>query len=72
MELTKECIEEIVLAAREVNTGTLTITIQARPEDKKAFQFKCEYEKRYVVNRYGREDIPTEMPERQFPPDKTG
>jgi hypothetical protein len=70
MELTKECIEEIVLAAREVDNGTLTITIQTRPEDKKAFQFKCEYEKRYLVSRDGRAAIPTVGEARKYPQDK--
>jgi hypothetical protein len=51
MELTKECIDEIILAARQVESGSLTITIQARPEDKRYFDFKCVYEKRYRVGR---------------------
>jgi hypothetical protein len=70
MELTKECLEEIALCAREVDTGTLTITIQSRPEDKKAFRFKCEYEKRYTVNRTGRSAFPTEMSGKTGPADK--
>ncbi|GHV79606.1 hypothetical protein AGMMS49944_13970 [Spirochaetia bacterium] len=51
MELTKECIDEIVLAARQVESGSLTITIQARPEDKRFFDMKLAYEKRYRVGR---------------------
>jgi hypothetical protein len=51
MELTRECIEEIVLAAREVDDGKLVITIQARPEDSRSFDLKCEYEKRHRVRR---------------------
>jgi hypothetical protein len=51
MELTKECHAEIDLAAREVESGSLTITVQARPEDKRFFDFKCVYEKRYRVGR---------------------
>jgi hypothetical protein len=61
MELTQQCIEEIVRAAREVDSGTLTIIIQARPEDKKSFSMKCEYEKRYIVSRYGRSEISTKI-----------
>jgi hypothetical protein len=38
MELTKECLEEITAAAREVEIGTLTITLQARPEDSQFFE----------------------------------
>jgi hypothetical protein len=70
MELTKECLEEIALCAREVDNGTLTIIIQSRPEDKKAFQLKCEYEKRYMVNRRGRSAFPTEIPGKTDPADK--
>jgi hypothetical protein len=70
VELTKECLEEIALCAREVDNGTLTIIIQARPEDKKTFQLKCGYEKRYVVNRTGRTAFPTEIPEKTGPADK--
>jgi hypothetical protein len=70
MDLTKECIEEIVLAAKEVERGALTITIQSRTEDKKTFDFKCEYEKRYRVPREGRAATPTEMAPRAYPQDK--
>jgi hypothetical protein len=57
MELTQQCIDEIVLAAREVENGSLTVTIQARPEDKKSFALKCKYEKRFIVSRDGRHRI---------------
>ena len=70
MELTQQCIEEIMLAAREVDNGTLTITIQARPEDEKSFDIKCDYTKRFRVSRKGQNQIPTETALRQFPPDK--
>jgi hypothetical protein len=67
MELTRECHEEIDLAARELASGALTITIQARPEDKQAFDFKCIYEKRFRVGR----TQPSEMPAgRSLPQDK--
>jgi hypothetical protein len=51
MELTKECIDEIVLASRQIESGSLTITIQARPKDKRSFDMKLAYEKRYRVGR---------------------
>jgi hypothetical protein len=51
MELTKQCIEEIMLAAREVDNGTLTITIQVRPEDGRYFDLKLSYEIRYRIRR---------------------
>jgi hypothetical protein len=70
MELTQQCIEEIVLAAREVDSGTLVITIQTRPEDKRAFTLKCEYEKRYLVNRNGRAAIPTDSTRTRNPHEK--
>jgi hypothetical protein len=70
MELTQQCIDEIIFAAREVESGALTVTIQARPEDKKSFALKCEYEKRFIVNRNGRREVSTETEEKQFPPDK--
>jgi hypothetical protein len=62
MELTQQCIEEIIRAAREVDSGVLTITIQVRPEDNRAFDFKCEYEKRFRVSRSGKGAIPTTTP----------
>jgi hypothetical protein len=69
MELTKECLEEIVLAAREADSGSVTITVQARPEDKRCYDFKCEYKKQYRIPRGTA--IPTEMPVgRSLPHDK--
>jgi hypothetical protein len=44
MELTRECLEEIAAAALAVDNGTLTITIQARPEDSRSFDLKLSYE----------------------------
>jgi hypothetical protein len=70
MELTQQCIEEIVLAAREAESGKLVITVQARPEDKKAFDLKCEYEKRYRVFRDSRQAVPSEDPAKRYPQDK--
>jgi hypothetical protein len=67
MELTKECHEEIDLAARELASGALTIVIQVRPEDKQAFDFKCVYEKRFRVGR----TLPTETPGISLPRDKS-
>jgi hypothetical protein len=67
MKLTKECHEEIDLAAMEVETGALTITIKARPEDKRTFDFKCVYEKQFRVGKA----IPSEMSAgRSLPQDK--
>jgi hypothetical protein len=70
MELTKQCIEEIVLAAREIDNGKLVITLQSRPEDKQSFDLKCEYEKRHRVPRDGRQAVPTEDGARKYPKDK--
>jgi hypothetical protein len=69
MELTKECIEEIILAAQEVDNGQLVVTIENRPEDKKTFDLKCEYKKRFRVLREGRQALPTYSPPRS-PADK--
>jgi hypothetical protein len=57
MELTKECLEAITAAAREVELGTLTITLQARPEDSQFFDLKLGYE---IRRRIGRNDAGTE------------
>jgi hypothetical protein len=70
MELTQQCIEEIVLAAREADSGKLVITVQARPEDSRNFDLKCEYEKRYRVFRDSRQAVPTEVVARKNPQDK--
>jgi hypothetical protein len=70
MELTKECLEEIALAARDVDGGKLVVTIQARKEDEKAFDLKCEYEKRFRVSRTGKDAIPRETQEKDYPQDK--
>jgi hypothetical protein len=51
MELTRECLDEIILAAREVDSGTLTITLQARPEDNRHFDLKLGYEIRRRIRR---------------------
>jgi hypothetical protein len=53
MELTQECLEAITAAAREVESGTLTIALQARPEDKRSFDLKLSYE---IRRRIGRND----------------
>jgi hypothetical protein len=65
MDLTKECIEEIMLAAQEVDNGQLVITIENRPEDKKTFDLKCEYKKRFRVSRESRMALPTYSPPRE-------
>jgi hypothetical protein len=70
MELTRECIEEIVLAAREVDNGKLVITVQSRPEDSRSFDLKCEFEKRCRVSRDGRKAVPTETDAKKYPQDK--
>lgn len=70
MELTQQCIEEIVLAAREAASGKLVITVQSRPEDSRSFDLKCEYEKRYRVSRDGNQAIPTVNAEKRHPQDK--
>jgi hypothetical protein len=49
MELTRECLAAITTAAREVDNGTLVITIQARPEDKRAFDLKLSYDIRLRI-----------------------
>jgi hypothetical protein len=54
MELTKQCIEEIVLVAREVESGTLTIVIQARPEDNTCFDLELSCKIRRRIRRNGR------------------
>jgi hypothetical protein len=46
MELTKECLDEIILAAWKVGNGSLTIVIQVRPEDSRYFDLKPGYETR--------------------------
>jgi hypothetical protein len=51
MELTQQCIEEIVLAARAVDSGSLTVTIQVRPEDGRYFNLKLGYEIRRRIRR---------------------
>jgi hypothetical protein len=51
MELTKECLEEIALCAKEVDTGTLTVTIQARPEDSRYFDLELSYKIRRRIRR---------------------
>jgi hypothetical protein len=51
MELTKECLDEIMLAARKVENGSLTITIQVRPEDNRSFDLKLGYEIRRRIVR---------------------
>jgi hypothetical protein len=66
MELNQQCIEEIILAAREAENGRLVITIESRPEDAKNFDLKCDYTKRFRVPR----KAPTEDNARRFPKDK--
>jgi hypothetical protein len=61
MELTQQCIEEIMLAAREVDNGTLTITIQARPEDSQYFDLKLSYEIRRRIRRQSGPEIVSGM-----------
>jgi hypothetical protein len=51
MELTRECLEEIMKAARALDSGSLTITIQARPEDERYFDLKLGYEIRRRIRR---------------------
>jgi hypothetical protein len=70
MELTQQCLEEIILAARESANGTLVITVQSRPEDSQSFDFKCNYETRFRVTRNGRQAIPTEGSGKSAPNDK--
>jgi hypothetical protein len=53
MELTRECSEKIKEAARAADTGTLAITIQARPEDSRYFDIKLAYEIRHRIRREG-------------------
>jgi hypothetical protein len=47
---------------RELNAGTLTITIQARPEDSRYFDLKVAYERSYRLNR-----CETDGPRRKLP-----
>ncbi len=70
MELTQQCIEEIVLAAREVDSGKLIITLEARPEDSRNFDIKCDYTKRFRVSRDGRRATPTDGIIGRCPQDK--
>jgi hypothetical protein len=70
MELTRECLEEIALAALEAENGKLVITVQPRPEDKRSFDLKCEYEKRFRVYREESGAIPTKTAGRNTPEDK--
>jgi hypothetical protein len=70
MELTKECLEEIVLAAREAGTGKLVITVKTRPEDQRAFDINCAYEKTFRVGRTGGAAVPTQETGRKSPADK--
>jgi hypothetical protein len=51
MELTKECLEEIARCAREIDNGTLTVTIQARPEDSRYFDLELVYKIRRRIRR---------------------
>jgi PHP family Zn ribbon phosphoesterase len=51
IELTRECFEAIAEAARKVDNGTLTITIQVRPEDNRYFDLKLGYETRRRMRR---------------------
>jgi hypothetical protein len=51
MELTQQCIDEIVLAAREVSNGKVIITVQSRPEDDRYFDLKLAYEVRRRIRR---------------------
>ena len=70
MELTQECFEEIVRAAKEAGNGRLTITIQPRPEDKRNFDMVCEFERRIRLSRDGRTSLPTETTARKIPADR--
>jgi hypothetical protein len=71
MELTQQCLEEIIMAAKEVErNGSLTITIQARPEDRKKYDMKVAYENRFRIDRNGRSAIPSEMTGSTFPQNK--
>jgi hypothetical protein len=70
MELTQAVHEEIDLAAREINSGRLTITIDARPEDTKNFDMRLEFEKRFRLSRTGRQALPTVAPGTLIPRDK--
>jgi hypothetical protein len=70
MELTQQCIEEIILAAMDVDNVRLVITLESRPEDAKNFDFRCEYTKRFRVPRTGHQADPTEDIARLFPKDK--
>jgi hypothetical protein len=51
MELTQQCLDEIMLAAREVDNGKLVITVEGRPEDNRNFDIKLAYEIRCRVRR---------------------
>jgi hypothetical protein len=51
MELTQECFEAIAEAAHKVDNGTLTITIQTRPEDSRSFDMKLAYEAQHRIKR---------------------
>jgi hypothetical protein len=67
MELTQQCIEEIMLAAREAASGKLVITLESRPEDSRNFDLKCEYVKRFRVSSQA---IPTVNAAKRHPQDK--
>jgi hypothetical protein len=66
MELTKECLNEIILAARAVDSGSLTITIQVRPEDGRYFDLKLGYETRRRIKRNNADAKPAQH-SRQLP-----
>jgi hypothetical protein len=66
MELSEECIERIKGAARELVTGTLTIKIQARPEDLRNYDVVFGVEERVRFEK----GLPTSATARRYPADK--
>ena len=63
MELTKDLIDEIVLAARDVNYGSITISISGE-SPKKVVDIVTEKRDRY------RETIPTDTHQGRYQKDK--
>jgi hypothetical protein len=70
MELTQQCIEEIVFTSRKVNNGKVVITVVSRPEDSQNFDFFCEFKEQFRVTRNGRQEIPTKNTAKKDPWDK--
>ena len=63
MKLTKEIIEEVVLAAQDIDYGSVTIVISGQPQ-KKIVDIVTEKRERY------RENVPTLPGEGNFQKDK--